>query len=279
MSNELVQIFGNEDYDAIAALTGADVSRGQLLPQLKINREAETEDGKHVPVGTYCIHQDGKAFYAKPILFRPFINAYQYMEYSPSENNFPNKSILIKSFYEEAHDELGGLKCGKVSKKAIETLGEADQAHQRNIKCYRVMFGIATLNAAVDSDQSKHNITVPCMWRTTGINFLAAKDALAAIAKLRHHIFQHNLVLNTKRDKQGSNVFYHALVEADLANVINFTKEDADIFKTFQEYIDNENNAVLAKWEQAKKSKHINNDLSDLARDFDLDDALPESMS
>lgn len=273
MSTQII-LFGTDEFEAIAKETGANLySSAALIPNLKINREAETEEGKRVPTGTFYVSQDGNAVYGKPARFRPFINAFQYMEYSATDNKFPNKTIIIKSLSDEAHDELGGLKCGKISQKDQESLSETDKIAQKAIKCYRLLFGLLTM-AGVTADGEPANVDeLPVLWRMAGTNFNAPKVALDSITKLRHLSFQHDLILNTKREKQGSNVYYTALVEAELAEVIEFTSEDGETYKSFQEYIDRENHFVLEKWKQAKKIStnedvysqlELNDDISNL---------------
>jgi hypothetical protein len=58
----------------------------------------------------------------KPITFRPFISAMQYMHYDPDKSEYVNRSIIFKNWKEEAVDILGGTKCGKVPFKDRESL-------------------------------------------------------------------------------------------------------------------------------------------------------------
>src|SRR5690349_18626141 len=100
----------------MAAATGANVASSNGLPRLRINRESEDDNGNTVPVGTYCVVYNDVAIYAKQVKFRPFLNTYQYMVYDSKSNSYTNKSIIIKNFNEQAIDELGGLKCGKIAR-------------------------------------------------------------------------------------------------------------------------------------------------------------------
>lgn len=253
MSTQLT-LFGSDDFEQIAKETGANINTSPaIIPTLKINREAETETGQRIPTGTFFVSQGDVAVYGKPVTFRPFINTFQYLEYDAGANKYPNKTIIIKSLFDEAHDELGGLKCGKVSQKDLDQLTEGQRLAQKAIHCYRLLFGLVTMDGVTADGTETRIENLPVLWKMRGTNFNAPKNALDSITKLRHLFFNHNLTLNTKREKQGSNVYYTALVEADLANVIELTENDAEIYKMFQEHIDRENRYVLNKWREAKK--------------------------
>lgn len=266
MSTDLTAL-QSSDFDQIAALTGATVNTSSYLPVLKINRDSEDNAGNAIPTGTYCVSQDGKAVYSKTAIFRPFMNCFQYLEYDPKENTYPNKSVIIKSFNEEAFDELGGLRCGKVKKDFLEHCSPQEQLRQKNIKCYRHLYGLVTIDDIEN---------LPVVWKMAASNFNAPKNALDVITKLKHHFFQHSLNLSLKREKNGATVYYLSLVEPNLSGVIDFTNEDMATFSMFQEIIDRENKAVLAKWKKAKKlAVDADDDLIDVSKELSLDDDLP----
>lgn len=256
---ELVKAF-DASYEEIAALTGAYTGgSGSFLPNLKINTEAVTDNDNNVPVGTYLITQDGNRVYAKTALFRVFMNTYQYMTFAGGK--YTNKSIIIKNFNEDAIDELGGTRCGKIPRKDLEILKSKglitaeDLKAQENTICYRGLYGLVTFEDAVTETGEKTSIeNLPVLWRTSRSNFNAAKNALDAITKMKHLYFQHWMQLDKpKREKNGSVTYY--LVNADpiLDKEVEFTSDDMASFKMFQEVIDRENKQVAEKWRQTKR--------------------------
>lgn len=250
------------DYNQIAALTGADTQTSTILPRLKINRDPD------FPMGEYCVSQEGHSVYSKVARFRPFINAYQYQEYNPEANQFVNRSIIFKNFNEEPHDELGGLACGKVKRDLWDKLEPNEQLRQRNIKCNRLMYG--TLSFPEGEVEN-----LPVMFKLSGSNFMTPKDALAAITKARHQYFNHMLELTTKKQKQGSTVYYEVLVQPILKDFIEFTDEDMDTFSLLQETIDRENSFVMNKWKAVKKSQ-VKEDDKALLKTLELNDDIPD---
>lgn len=283
MSQELATL-GNS-YEEIAALTGAYVGgTGSYLPNLKINTEAVTDNDNTVPVGTYMITQDGNRVYAKTALFRPFLNTYQYQVYDGKLKKYTNKSVIIKNFNEDALDELGGVRCGKIPRKELETLkakgliSPEDIEKQESIICYRGLYGLVTFEDAITETGEKTSVeNLPVLWRTSRSNFNAAQDALNAISKMKHLYFQHWLQLDKpKREKNGSVTYYIINAEPILDTEVEFTKDDMITFKSFQEMIDRENKQVAEKWRAVKRqAEPFNLDRAALA-DLELNDDISD---
>ena len=119
-------------------------SKGVNIPRLGINRSPEDDDGNQLPVGNLFTFDSsvGQNVYGKPVTFRPFISAMQYMHYDPDKSEYVNRSIIFKNWKEEAVDILGGTKCGKVPFKDREALTPEQLAEQRTRRCYRLLYGL-----------------------------------------------------------------------------------------------------------------------------------------
>lgn len=274
MSNTEVTVFENGNFNDIAALTGAYVKESIYLPRLRVNNEATDDTDKPVPVGAFKVSlKDQPTVYGKPASFRVFMNTYQYSQYINGEG-YVNHSVIIKSFTEEALDMLGGVRCGKVTAKNFDYLSAEDKVIQATIKCNRQVYGLVTLQEAADADGNiVEVINTPVMLRLSGGSFMAPKDALDSITKMKHQYFQHNLLMTTKREKKGSNVYYSLNITPDLKNMVEFTNDNMDTFKMFQEVIDRENNFITSKWREVKKSRITDYDIS-VERALSLDDEI-----
>jgi len=266
MTNTELAVFGETSYSELAAAMGARVTT-TLLPQLKINRDTEDNQGNEIPVGTYFVSQDEKAVYSKTAKFRAFINSYRYMIFDSEAKKYI-KSLIIKNFNEEALDELGGLRCGKVFKRDLEFLTETERKKQENIKCYRLMFGTVTFP---DSDIEN----LPCVWQSSGDNFVSAKSALDSMDRIKHLYPQHLINLSLIRKKVGSNVYYQAVCDLDLKTTVSFVDEDLETFKLFQETIDRDNKYIAGKWREAGKSKQTSSD-TEILKKLDFDDDVSD---
>ena len=261
MVNDL-KAFESLSKEEIMRMTGQDdgsiISSG-TISRLTINRAAEDDDGNQLSAGVYTTYDSGieSKVYSikdKAIQFRPFINAYQYMEYDPDNNNYPCSSVVFKSWKEEPIDSNGGVRCGKVIGKDKEQLTQAEIDSQRNIKCYRLVYGLLSMEGTTATGDATTVDAMPVLFRVTGSNFTPIGEALKSL-KGRDSLMQNHLLnLTTKRKKAGSNVYYVSNVSVD-SKEIEFTKKDLEHMDMFSALIEEENSRISEKYQNAHKNK------------------------
>ena len=261
MVNDL-KAFESLSKEEIMRMTGQDdgsiISSG-TISRLTINRAAEDDDGNQLSAGVYTTYDPGieSKVYSikdKAIQFRPFINAYQYMEYDPDNNNYPCSSVVFKSWKEEPIDSNGGVRCGKVIGKDKEQLTQAEIDSQRNIKCYRLVYGLLSMDGTTATGDATTIDAMPVLFRVTGSNFTPIGEALKSL-KGRDSLMQNHLLnLTTKRKKAGSNVYYVSNVSVD-SKEIEFTKKDLEHMDMFSALIEEENARISEKYQNAHKNK------------------------
>ena len=261
MVNDL-QAFESLSKEEIMRMTGQDdgsiISSG-TISRLTINRAAEDDDGNQLSAGVYTTYDSGieakvYSIKDKAIQFRPFINAYQYMEYDPDNNNYPCSSVVFKSWKDEPIDSNGGVRCGKVIGKDKEQLTQAEIDSQRNIKCYRLVYGLLSMEGTTATGDATTVDAMPVLFRVTGSNFTPIGEALKSL-KGRDSLMQNHLLnLTTKRKKAGSNVYYVSNVSVDNKE-IEFTKKDLEHMDMFSALIEEENSRISEKYQNAHKNK------------------------
>ena len=247
---EIMRMTGQDD--------GSIISTG-TISRLTINRAAEDDDGNQLSSGVYTVYDSAiqaKVYSTKDtaIQFRPFINAYQYMEYDVENNNYPCSSVVFKSWKDEPIDSNGGVRCGKVIGKAKEQLTQAEIDSQRNIKCYRLVYGLVSMTGATATGDATTVDALPVLFRVTGSNFTPIGESLKSL-KGRDSLMQNHLLnLTTKRRKAGSTVYYVSNVSVDTKE-IPFTKKDLEHMDMFNALIEEENIRVSEKYQNAHKNK------------------------
>ena len=261
MVNDL-QAFESLSKEEIMRMTGQDdgsiISSGNLS-RLTINRAAEDDDGNQLSAGVYTVYDSGieakvYSIKDKAIQFRPFINAYQYMQYDPDNNSYPCSSVVFKSWKEEPIDTNGGVRCGKVIGKDKEQLTQAEIDAQRNIKCYRLVYGLLSMDGTTATGDATTIDAMPVLFRVTGSNFTPIGEALKSL-KGRDSLMQNHLLnLTTKRKKAGSNVYYVSNVSVDNKE-IDFTKKDLEHMDMFSALIEEENSRISDRYQNAHKNK------------------------
>ena len=280
--NNLVNIKGMSDEQIMQAIGQDDGSNlGTNIPRLAINRTPEDDDGNQLPVGHFYTYDSnvGQNVFGKPVTFRPFISAMQYMHYDAVKGEYVNRSIIFKSWKEEAIDILGGTRCGKISFKERSNLTPEQQEQQRTIRCYKLVYGLLSFKNGKTAQGKEHSVeNLPVLYRVTGTAFSPVSAALDQLKKRKKLMFNTLLNIDTKRQKKGSNVFYVPEIAVNADANLQLSDTDMDTLKVFQESIDAENLEVAGLYNSSKTKKVNNSDNVDAEIVKDLSDESPEKV-
>jgi len=275
-NNEISNIDGLSQEQIMSMIGQEKSSTGNFLPKLAINRFPENDDGAEVPVGSYGVYVpelDSMA-YGKPVTFRPFMNAYQYMKYDAEKNEYSNRSIIFKSWKDEAIDIQGGVRCGKIPAKELANLSDEERMKQKAIKCYRLVYGLVSFKGSLPGGTDAEVTNLPVLWKVTGSNFKPVGEAIESLRRRGKVMFNHTLTLKSKKKKAGSNVFYVSYISVD-ADEVQFSDKEKEILLAFQDTINTENEEIVELWRQAKKAEPV----SVQAVDAEFDDDPVEVLS
>jgi len=258
MSNEqIMQAIGQDDGSSI----------GVNIPRLAINRSPEDDDGNKLPAGHFYVYDSavGQNVFGKPITLRPFLSAMQYMHYDAEKGEYTNRSIIFKSWKEEAIDMLGGTKCGKLSFKERSTLNQEEFEKQRTIRCYKLVYGLLSFKDGVTAKGNAHTLeNLPVLYRVTGTAFSPVSVALNELRERKKFMFNCTFSLDTIRQKKGSNVYYVPKIAVNADTNLQLSDTDRETLNRYQESINDENKIVIDAYNSAKKKLVNNNDKSDL---------------
>ena len=254
--NNLTNIKQMSDEQIMQAIGQDDgSSAGTNIPRLAINRSPEDDDGNQLPVGHFYTYDSnvGQNVFGKPVTLRPFISAMQYMHYDADKGEYVNRSIIFKSWREEAIDILGGTKCGKIPFKERSSLTPEQLERQRTIRCYKLVYGLLSFTKGKTSQGHDHNIeNIPVLYRVTGTAFSPVTSALDLLKKRKKLMFNCTFSLDTKRQKKGGNVFYVPEISVNADANLQLSDTDMETLKVFQESIDVENKEVIDLYNSAK---------------------------
>ena len=282
MSDELVNIKGMSDEQIMQAIGQDDGSNSVTnIPRLAINRTPEDDDGNQLPVGHFYTYDSavGQNVYAKPATLRPFISAMQYMHYDADKGEYINRSIIFKSWKDEAIDILGGTKCGKIPFKERANLTPEQLEQQRTIRCYKLVYGLLSFKDGKTANGNAHNVeNLPVLYRVTGTAFSPVSAALDQLKKRKKLMFNCSFSLETKRQKKGGNVFYVPEITVNADANLQLSDADMETLKVFQESIDIENKEVIDLYNSAKAKAPNGSDKIDAEIVDDMDDQLPEKV-
>ena len=281
-NNNLVNIKGMSDEQIMQAIGQDDgSSMGTNIPRLAINRTPEDDDGNQLPVGHFYTYDSkiGQNVFGKPVTLRPFISAMQYMHYDADKGEYVNRSIIFKSWKEEAIDILGGTKCGKIPFKERSTLTPEELERQRTIRCYKLVYGLLSFKDGKTAQGNAHSVeNLPVLYRVTGTAFSPVSAALDQLKKRKKLMFNCTFSLETKRQKKGGNVFYVPEIGVNADTNLQLSDMDMETLKVFQESIDTENAEVVDAYNIAKTKKANGSDKIDAEIIEDVDNNSPEKI-
>ena len=263
MDNEIANINNMSDEQIKQAIGQDDgSSSGISIPRLGINRSPEDDDGNQLPVGHLFTYDSsvGQNVFGKPVTFRPFISAMQYMHYDPEKGEYVNRSIIFKNWKEEAIDILGGTRCGKVPFKERTSLTPEQLAEQRTIRCYRLLYGILSFKGKKANGEDHEVANLPALWRVTGTAFAPVGSALDQVNKRKKLMFTTTFSIDSKRQKKGGNVFYIPEISVNADANLQMSKEDMETLTVFQDTINTENTEVVDLYKAAKKGQSTSSD-------------------
>ena len=263
MDNEIANINNMSDEQIKQAIGQDDgSSSGISIPRLGINRSPEDDDGNQLPVGHLFTYDSsvGQNVFGKPVTFRPFISAMQYMHYDPEKGEYVNRSIIFKNWKEEAIDILGGTRCGKVPFKERTSLTPEQLAEQRTIRCYRLLYGILSFKGKKANGEDHEVANLPVLWRVTGTAFAPVGSALDQVNKRKKLMFTTTFSIDSKRQKKGGNVFYIPEISVNADANLQMSKEDMETLTVFQDIINTENAEVVELYKAAKKGQPTSSD-------------------
>ena len=263
MDNEIANINNMSDEQIKQAIGQDDgSSSGISIPRLGINRSPEDDDGNQLPVGHLFTYDSsvGQNVFGKPVTFRPFISAMQYMHYDPEKGEYVNRSIIFKNWKEEAIDILGGTRCGKVPFKERTSLTPEQLAEQRTIRCYRLLYGILSFKGKKANGEDHEVTNLPVLWRVTGTAFAPVGSALDQVNKRKKLMFTTTFSIDSKRQKKGGNVYYTPEISVNADANLQMSKEDMETLTVFQDIINTENAEVVDLYKAAKKGQSTSSD-------------------
>ena len=280
--NNLVNIKKMSDEQIMQAIGQDDgSSMGTNIPRLAINRTPEDDDGNQLPVGHFYTYDSkiGQNVFGKPITFRPFISAMQYMHYDADKGEYINRSIIFKSWKEEAIDILGGTRCGKIPFKERSSLTPEQLERQRTIRCYKLVYGLLSFEDGKTAQGNAHKVAnLPVLYRVTGTAFSPVSAALEQLKKRKKLMFNSTLSIDSKRQKKGGNVFYVPEIVVNADSNLQLSETDMETLKVFQESIDTENQEVIAAYNTAKTKKANGSDKVDAEIVEEVSDDSPEKV-
>ena len=168
--DSLPTVSNTTTFDQIAQIIGQDMPSGNQssLELLKINRDHEDDNGNAIPAGSFFVNTPEGAVYAKTYGF-PAVHAA--VPVSPLRCGKQRNGVEVHHGKQPIStdgnpDTIGTFRCGSVPASQRENLSAEQALRQKDIKCFRMLFGKATFHDAVNSKGKTVEFRRPVLWST-----------------------------------------------------------------------------------------------------------------
>lgn len=257
-STELVTVSPDKLAWFEAQLQAKKTTKANLFPRLGINKTAEDAEGnvivdsKGVPLGSGTYAIDSLKLYQKEIKFQPFFVKYNFQKYT-EDFKIASRTIFFDDWGTQPIDSTGGIRCGRPDKKGMANYSEQDQEkYKKEVPCFMHVFGFAFFDGG-----NQHGELVD--FRVAGGKFFAVSEGLKLAQDNPYALFDLSLV----RDGKGKNIFYsiNMTLSADKADSSDYF---IDSYRKSQDWVDAENEAVVAAHHKANQDKLRNTNAKNL---------------
>jgi len=269
--DKIVEAFNADDTEALmeASGQGSSKSSGQVgLPRLNINYDAETEDGKSLPRGSWKMYLDGRFIYAEEVTVRPILRTFEYSVWDQESGTFSSKSVQKPTLSGMFPDTQGGNKCGRLTREEEDRLAKDDIAYlnSRAVVCNQVLYGkISGTFKDVDGNEvAISDQPVVAYFKRSG--FKPINDFIGSLTKQKKLMQKCEVKLSTHRHKNGSVTFWTPV--PTLSGEADITEEDKQLAAMFVDTVKGHNESVMNQYREALKLVADEDDI-DLAADFD----------
>lgn len=268
--DKIVEAFNADDTEALMEASGQSAKpTGQTgLPRLNINYDAETEDGKSLPRGSWKMYMDGRFLYAEEVTIRPILRTFEYSVWDQESGTFSSKSVQKPNLSGMFPDTTGGNKCGRLTREEEDRLPKDDIAYlnSRAVVCNQVIYAKIT-GTFHDADGNNVEIAdqpVVAYFKRSG--FKPINDFINGLSKQKKLMQKCEVSLKTHRHKNGSVTFWTPV--PTLKAEVNITDDDKQLMGMFAETVKGHNENVMNQHREAAKLIADDDDI-DLAADFD----------
>ena len=245
-------------------------------PQIKINEEDLTPDGKEIPRGTWALQVEGETLYSPTVHMQIMMSTMQYRKWDNAKKA-TERTIHFRDFGEELIDTLGTQRLGRPIKKVMDTLPPNVQAEHRKVRLYRWVFGLASMEGVNDNGEKNAFVNVPSFFRFSGHAYMKVDPYLREFD--RDKVLLPAYITNFSLERITKGVPKTMWVPSPArADKVVMNEDIIPQLRKFGEFVERENNYILSVWKKKHTDKDapLNDNIDDLIKgvssDMNLED-------
>lgn len=258
----------SDDKAALLAALGQDgvtESRQSGPTSLRINYDADTEDGHTLKRGTWKVWNGSENVYADSVVINPMLRTYEYSIYDQEEGAFTCRSVQRKKMTETFPDNSGGMKCGRLTRSEEEGLSEDDPRLllSKSVTCNIILYGQLDMANAVNAAGEASPVTnLPFVGYFKRSGFRPINDFVQQKLGNKIPLPTSLIELKTKRMANGGVTYW--IPQPELIKEVPFTSERKELMQKFYDTVAAANSKIVGEHKEALKQTMSDDDI-DLA--------------
>lgn len=267
VSNEFA-IDITDDKAALLAALGQD-GVGEVKQSgpasLRINYDADTEEGHTLKRGTWKVYNGSEMVYADSVVINPMLRTYEYSIYDQEEGAFTCRSMQRKKMTEPFQDNSGGMKCGRLTRSEEEGLSDDDPRLllSKSVTCNIILYGQLDMADAVNAAGEASPVKdLPFVGYFKRSGFRPINDFVQQKLGNKIPLPTALIELKTKRMANGGVTYW--IPQPSLIKEVSFTPERKELCQKFYDTVAASNSKLYNEHKEALKQTMSDDDI-DLA--------------
>lgn len=258
----------SDDKAALLAALGQDgvtESKQSGPASLRINYDADTEDGHTLKRGTWKVWNGSENVYADSVIINPMLRTYEYSIYDQEEGAFTCRSVQRKKMTETFPDNSGGMKCGRLTRSEEDGLAEDDPRLllSKSVTCNIIIYGQLDMKDAVNAAGEASPVeNLPFVGYFKRSGFRPINDFVQQKLGNKIPLPTALIELKTKRMANGGVTYW--IPQPELVKEVAFTPERKELMQKFYDTVAASNAKILGEHKEALKQLMSDEDV-DLA--------------
>jgi hypothetical protein len=263
MGNEL-ELVTNEfsidigdDKDQMLAAFGQDgiTETKQSGPaSLRINYDADTEDGHTLKRGTWKIYNGTEMVYSDTVIINPMLRTFEYSIFDQEEGAFTCRSVQRKKIQDSFPDNSGGYKCGRLTRQEEEGLSDDDPRLllSKSVMCNIILYGQLDMENAVNAaGESSPVKDLPFVGYFKRSGFRPMNDFIQN--NLGNKILLPTALIELKTQRQSNGGVTYWTPKPSLVKEVKFTPQRKELAKKFMDTVAASNNKIIQEYRESFK--------------------------
>lgn len=247
----------SDDKDQLLAAFGQDgvaESKQSGPTSLRINYDADTEDGHTLKRGTWKVYNGTETVYSDTVVINPMLRTFEYSIYDQEEGAFTCRSVQRKKLQEAFPDNSGGMKCGRLTRSEEEALADDDPRLllSKSVSCNIIIYGQLDMKDAVNAAGEASPVKdLPFVGYFKRSGFRPMNDFIQNNLGNKILLPTALIELKTKRMSNGGVTYW--VPQPSLIKEVPFTPERKELAKKFMDTVAASNNKIIEEHRESLK--------------------------